>query len=145
MGSLNALMRSGAVSHKTAGKWQVPSKIKGTSSQPSKMANFDHSQRDEASKDSHGAVPIDHKGGHINAAQFQRDKARSMPSKGGAVNAKYVPGRRAINQFPEGQHKTFPKGASYEGGPSAKTGNTRMKGPIPRSGGYYGGGGQNTQ
>lgn len=145
MGSLNALMRSGAVSHKVAGKWP-PSKLKGTRSEPSKMANFDHSQRDEGAKESHGAVPIDHKGGHINASQFQRDKARSMPSKGGAVNAKYVPGRRAINQFPEGQHKTFPKGADYGGrGHSDKTGNTRMKGPIPRTGGYYGGGGQNTQ
>lgn len=110
--------------------------------QKSKMADFDGKQKDEAERNSRGHALG--KNAHINSKETQRDRARSMPSKGARVNASYVPGREQIDGFPPGQRKTFPAGAGIVSKGAAGK-NTRMKGRIPRSGGPYGGGGQNMQ
>lgn len=135
--SMNAAMRSGLVSAKAASK---PAILKQTRVQKSKMANFnDKSQTADGDADDKGAIKVRKE---LNAKTHQTGE---QASKGARVNASYAPGRHAINEFPQGQGRTFPAGKKFAGGPSKKTGNTRMKGPIARSGGPYGGGGRDTQ
>ena len=96
-------------------------------------------KRDEGDCDNKGAIGVRKE---INSKETQ---TKSRMSKGGQFNASQTPGRKAIDSFPAGQSKKFPRGAAMSGSSSKKTGNTRMKGPIPRMGGLYGGGGQKTQ
>lgn len=127
--SMNALARRGLVSSNAV--------LKATKVQKSKMAPFDGKKKDEAEAHSKGHPIV--RVGQINDSKTQADRAKSMPSKGARVNASYVPGRKAIDQFPKGQAKTFPAGAGYVGKGAAGK-NTRMKGgPKPKSGGPYGG------
>lgn len=134
---MKAAMRSGLVSGKAAAKFSNAT-LRQTTSQRGQMTEFDGRSKDEGKVVNRGHVAPVHQ---IDDRLTQRDRARSMPSKGGAVNASYVPGKRAIDQFPEGQRKVFPKGSGTDGrGHSAKTGNTRMKDGKPmKSGGPSGG------
>lgn len=134
--SMNDAMRSGLVSAKAASK---PAILKQTRVQNSKMADFDSKRKAEGSLSNKGALKVR---GELDSKTHQTP---NHMSKGGRVNASYAPGPKHIDGFPEGHAKTFPRGAAIAGGPSKKTGNTRMKGPIPRSGGPYGGGGKGTQ
>lgn len=127
--TLNALARRGLVSSNAV--------LKATKVQKSKMAPFDGKKKDEAKAHSKGHRIV--RVGQINASSTQADRAKSMPSKGARVNASYVPGRKAIDQFPKGQAKTFPAGAGMKSS-NGFTGNTKMKGGTkPKSGGPYGG------
>lgn len=157
---MSGAMRTGLVSGKAAAKWKKPAVLNATRVQKSKMADFDGKRRDEGGRGNGPSVEVK---GQIDRPEMQRDRVSSMPStktggagfgsltrgskspQGGAVGSSYVPGRKAIDQFPQKQKSTFPKGAGYSGKPSAKTGNTRMKHSVPRSGGPYGGGGKGTQ
>jgi hypothetical protein len=112
--------------------------LRATRPQNSKMAGFNRSERDEGSAHKKAEIP----NREINHPTNQAKKGVGSVSKGGGIG-------KAESQFSRGQiddsnKKTWPKG----GGVSAsnpKTGNTRMKGPIAKSGGPYGGGGRTTQ
>jgi len=134
--SMSSLMRSGMISGKAAAGVRNATLSK-TRSQKGRMTSMMPKSKDEGALGQKAQVDEN----HINDPAYQRDRIGGMPSKGGGVNASYVPGKKAIDQFPQKQSKTFPAGAGYGGrGPSKKTGNTRMKGKQPvHSGGPAGG------
>jgi hypothetical protein len=137
--STSAMMRSGLVSAKAAAKFR-PAVLKETRAQPSKMAKFDHAGKDEGKVKNKG----EYKSHEVNNPVRQADRAHSLPSKGGSVGKYGQVNRKEIDQG-DMQKPIFPAGTGTNHPRSAKTGNTRMKGPIPRSGAQYGGGGKNTQ
>jgi hypothetical protein len=115
--------------------------LRGTRSQKAKMATFEHKGKDEGDLRSGGA--IDHER-EINMSQFQGGSAangRHVSKGGGIGKAESQVGRKHIDQQ---NKKVWPRGGDVKSG-NPKTGNTRMKGPIARSGGPYGGGGRDTQ
>lgn len=127
--SISSLARRGLVSSNAV--------LKATKVQKSKMAPFDGKSKDEGKAHAKGHAIA--RVGQINDSKTQRDRAKSMPSKGARVNASQTPNRKQIDRFPGKQAATFPKGAGMK---SSKgfTGNTKMKGgPKPKSGGQYGG------
>ena len=134
--SVNHALKLGMVSAKAAAKWKKPAILSATRSQKSKMATFENKGHDEGKAYNYGVHDVD----VINSPATQKDRAGSMPSKGGAVNASYYPGPKAIDQFPKVQKKTWPAGGGTNHPRSTKTGNTRMKGGPPiKSGGPSGG------
>jgi hypothetical protein len=138
--STSAMMRSGLVSAKAAAKFK-PAVLKQTRVQPSKMATFNHTGKDEGRVNGKGTLATR---GQINSSATQRDRAHSLPSTGGAVG-KYGQVNRKEIDTSDMQAPRFPAGTGTDHPRSNKTGNTRMKGPIPKSGAAYGGGGQGTQ
>src|SRR5580765_5509048 len=131
--SVNHALKLGMVSAKAAAKFK-PAILKQTTSQPSKMAKFDSKQKHEGKAKDPGVHDVD----VINSRATQADRAGSMPSKGGAVNASRYPGPKHIDQYE--QKPTFPNGGSMNHAASKKTGNTRMKGgKTIHSGGPDGG------
>jgi hypothetical protein len=156
--STSAMMRSGLVSAKAAAKFK-PAILNETRVQKSKMLPFDGKGRAEGKVKDRGVLATR---GHINSSATQRDRVGSMPSKhaggggfgaatkgskspqGGAVGRYSQVNRKQIDTA-EMQAPRFPAGTGTDHPRSNKTGNTRMKGPIAKSGAAYGGGGQNTQ
>lgn len=128
--SRNALARSGLISTAAMNATLAATKV-----QKSKMTKFDSKVKDEGNKDfdGHGHFSTN----QINAPAVQKDRAKSMPSKGARVNASYVPGRKAIDQFPKGQHKMFPAGGKVSASGKKSVG---VKGGAGKSSGpMYGG------
>jgi hypothetical protein len=114
--------------------------LRGTRAQKSKMASFHSKTKDEGELDNGGA--IDHEN-EINNPVVQKKGAVGRVSKGGGVGkAESQMHRHAIND--PVNKKVWPKGGDVKAS-NPKTGNTKMKGPIARSGGLYGGGGRGTQ
>ena len=112
--------------------------LRGTKAQKSKMAGFESKEKDEVG--TRGEVPnseINHRTNQGGSATYGR-----QVSKGGAVNKTGQFKTNEINK--PGNGKTWPAGGDVKAS-NPKTGNTRMKGPIAKEGGQYGGGGQNTQ
>ena len=139
-------MRSGAVSAKAARKHGIGKHagygpqpgVKGPKAKGSMPMGV---RKQEGANAARGAVPIHRL---PDAAEYQKG---GRPSKGGAVNASYTPGRKQIDHFPEKQHKKFPEGTNV---PDRRSSNQQLINPrsrakIPPSGGLYGGGGQGTQ
>ncbi len=131
---------AGSISPKAAKKANAKLAIlRKTRAQKGKMAAFDGKAKDEG-KNASAAFNRE----EIDQAATQSKKgAVGSVSKGGGIGKaeSHVPSNNI--DVPENK-KVWPKG----GGVSAsnpKTGNTRMKGPIARSGGPYGGGGRDTQ
>ena len=131
--------------------------LRGTRPQKGKMTNFNNSFRDEGKIQQTAEIPSR----EINHPTNQRDRVGSKPSpagkgKGKAINATLagtrstggqatggsLPGRKQIDFGPN--KKTWPGGGGVSASNPA-TGNTRMKGPIAKTGGPYGGGGRATQ
>lgn len=166
-----ALARVGQVSVSGLEKALAGSGIKNatlsaTRVQRSKMAEFSSPRRDEGELHNNRGDRLGSKS-HINTAETQRDRAGSLPRggaaprpggtgkgavgsaarstspQGGAVQAGYVPGREQIDGFPQRQRATWPKDTGMKGAHrKGFTGNTRMKGPVARTGGphaMYGG------
>ena len=135
-------MRSGAVSMKAAKKHGT-GKHAGYGPQPGVKGPKPKGSMPMATHKQEGALSA---GGAVslkrlpNASEYQKG---GRPSKGGAVNASYTPGRKQIDHFPQGQHKKFPAGGKVS--TSQREVGSRTKGTIPPSGGMYGGGGQKTQ
>jgi len=131
---------AGSISPKAAKKANAKlSALRQTRAQKGRMAAFDGKSKDEG-KDAGGAAI--HRN-EIDAAATQAKKGVGTVSKGGGIGKaeSHVPSNNI--DTPENK-KVWPRG----GGVSAsnpKTGNTRMRGPIARSGGPYGGGGRDTQ
>lgn len=129
--------------------------LRETRVQPSKMAKFEDKSKNDEYRPTRGKVGKT----AINEKQYQHT-VKGMPTKDrGAVKSPYgksrgshfsegsggvvgheQPSNDHIDDYPPGQKKTFPAGARYAGGPSNKTGNTKMKGKEPaKSGGPDGG------
>jgi len=131
---------AGSISPKAAKKLNSKlAVLRGTRPQNSKMADFNRSEKDEGStkKAEIPAREINHP-----TNQSKKGAVGSVSKGGGIGKGESQIGAKQIDAAPN--PKTWPKG----GGVSAsnpKTGNTRMKGPIARSGGPYGGGGRGTQ
>lgn len=122
-------MRAGLVSGKAAGKHKL-----GLSK-----------KKDEGHPRNKGAV---HKGS-IDARDMQHT-GKGLPTKGGGVGSSYAPGAKMIDQWPEdkrGARAEFPPESKVHAALSSKQANINPKsrGPIPKSGGRYGGGGKDTQ
>lgn len=127
--SMNALARRGLVSANAV--------LKATKVQKSKMAPFNgkggRSDQGKGKEKGHALIRT----GEINASATQADRAKSMPSKGARVNASYVPGKNAIDQFPRGQAKTFPAGGKVSAKGKKSVG---VRGGASKlQGGQYGG------
>lgn len=133
-------MWAGSISPK-AGK-KLNSKLavlRGTRPQKSKMASFHNKVKDEGELENHGLSDE----AHINQSMFQKKGTVGKVSKGGGIGkAESQPRRHEIDK-PENK-KVWPRGGDVRAS-NPKTGNTRMRGPIARSGGLYGGGGRDTQ
>lgn len=111
--------------------------LRKTRVQKGKMAAFEHKEKDEGT--ARGEVPRN----EIDHPTNQHKGTAGRVSKGGGIGKaeSHVPSNNI--DVPENK-KTFPKGGEVSAS-NPKTGNTRMKGPIARSGGPYGGGGRDTQ
>ena len=135
--SANSLFASGAISGKQMSKLAV---LKKTRNQKTKMAPFDQKTRDEG--DLHNAGEKNYSVDHINERQVQKLGTAGRVSKGGGARGGVEPHREHINgPMTKG---AWPKGGDVSAS-NPKTGNTRMKGPVPPQGGQYGGGGRTTQ
>jgi hypothetical protein len=133
--------RAGSISPKAAATLNSKlAVLRGTRPQKSKMAAFNHSEKDEGSAHKKAEIPnreINHPTNQGGSAAHGR-----RVSKGGGVG-------KAESQLHRGEidgqnKKTWPYGGGVSAGNPA-TGNTRMKGPIAKTGGPYGGGGRATQ
>jgi hypothetical protein len=162
-------LRDGSVSMKAASKAGAPrgafNKVsRATRVQPSKMTEFDHREHDEG-KTRANASGRDHIDQHDLQKTPREYRASRAPGRapmvpkntrsrsqmgGGDVVGSDTPNRSHLDRYPRKIGETFPEGARYAGGPTPKTGNTRMKSPVPiKSGGpeghnaksprYYGG------
>lgn len=120
---------------KLAGKLAV---LRKTRPQKSKMAAFEAKEKDEGGTKK-AEIPV----GEINHPTNQHKGSAGTVSKGGGIGMKESQFHTAEIDKPANK-KTFPKGGSVSAS-NPKTGNTRMKGPIAKSGGPYGGGGRDTQ
>ena len=115
--------------------------LRQTRAQKSKMATFEHKERDEGKLAQRAEVPnneINNKTNQGGSAMHGRHV-----SKGGPVGKS----ESQFNSKQIDQHenkKAWPKGGDVSAS-NPKTGNTRMKGTIAPSGPIYGGGGRNTQ
>lgn len=132
---------AGSISPKAAKKANAKlSVLRQTRAQKGRMAAFDGKAKDEGT-DAGGTVI---RRNEIDAPATQSKKgAVGSVSKGGGIGAAESAVKVAVDPTPANR-KTWPKG----GGVSAsnpKTGNVRMKGPIAKTGGPYGGGGRDTQ
>jgi len=132
---------AGSISPKAAKKANAKlSVLRQTRPQKGKMAAFDGKAKDEGKVP--GGTPM-HRD-HVDASALQSKKgAVGSVSKGGGIGKPESAVKVAADPIPENK-KTWPQG----GGVSAsnpKTGNVRMKGPIAKTGGPYGGGGRDTQ
>jgi hypothetical protein len=112
--------------------------LRGTRPQKGKMAAFNRSEKDEGSRKK-AEIPAR----EINHPTNQRDRIGSTPSKGGQARGGVTPKRSQIDQGAMQGKKWIPGGGVSAANP--KTGNVKMKGPIAKSGGPYGGGGRATQ
>lgn len=133
-------MWPGSISNKAGkklnGKLAV---LRGTRSQKGKMTKFDHKQRDEGELHNTGLAEDT----EINESVHQKKGTVGRVSKGGGIGkAESQMKRRAIDD--PANKKTWPRGGDVSAS-NPKTGNTRMKGKIDRSGPLYGGGGRDTQ
>lgn len=109
-----------------------------TRAQRGRMTTFDHKGKDEGNT---GQAAFNRR--QIDQASMQAKKGVGTVSKGGGIGkAESNVTAEHIDQ-PENK-KIWPYGGDVKKSNPA-TGNTRMKGPIPKSGGLYGGGGQSTQ
>lgn len=111
--------------------------LRATRHQKGKMAAFDRKEKDEGK--AKGEIPrreIDH-------PTNQHKGSVGRVSKGGGIGkAESHLTAEHVDQ-PENK-KVWPEGGGVKAS-NPKTGNTRMKGPIAKSGGPYGGGGRDTQ
>lgn len=136
-------LRDGSISLKVANFSNKT--LRQTRAQKSKETNFDNKSKTDERRPPSGALPKR----EINAPEYQKT-VKGMPSRGAGVQGRETPSRGHIDDYPSTQSRTFPAGANYAGGPSPKTGNTKMKVANPgKSGGvdghnarsprYYGG------
>ena len=136
--SAKSLAARGSISPKQMQKLAV---LRGTRSQKSKMAPFEHKDKDEGQ--AHGKGHPDYSVDEINERATQRRCTAGRVSKGGQARGGTEPHSGHINYGAFGK-PAFPPGSKVSA-KNPKTGNTRMKGKIPAQGGLYGGGGRNTQ
>lgn len=131
--------RAGSISPKAAKSLNSKlAVLRGTRHQPSKMAAFDRKEKDEE-----GMKNALIHGGEINHPANQKKGSVGSVSKGGGIGmAEKQFNANEINK--PGYRKAWPKGGGVSSSNPA-TGNTRMKGPVAKSGGIYGGGGRGTQ
>ena len=146
MRSLGSLVGSGQVSAKVAGAYKGKlAVLRATRPQNSKMAPFNKASKDEGSAHKKAEIP----GNEINHPTNQKDvagfgfKGRAPASKGGRVGKTGQVSRGQIDAASMQSKKWIPGGGVSAKNPA--TGNTRMKGPIAKTGAQYGGGGRNTQ
>lgn len=112
--------------------------LKQTRAQNSKMAAFGRKEKDEGSAHKKAEIP----NREINHPTNQK-KGIGTVSKGGGIGK----GESQLHkgEIDQGENKkTWPSGGGVSASNPA-TGNTRMKGPIAKTGGPYGGGGRATQ
>jgi hypothetical protein len=132
--------RLGSISPKAAATFNSKlAVLRQTRPQKSKMVAFDGKSKDEGTGKKRAEIP----GREINHPTNQKKKGIGTVSKGGGIGK----GESQFNsrQIDQGENKkTWPKGGGVSSSNPA-TGNTRMKGPIAKTGGPYGGGGRATQ
>ena len=134
-------MWPGSISGKAGSKLNAKLKVlRGTRPQKSKETTFEHKTKDEGELKNLGMA--DEK--VINDKRFQGGSAANgrHVSKGGSVGKAESQIKR--HHIDHNTGKPWPKGGDVKAS-NPKTGNTRMKGPIAKSGGPYGGGGRGTQ
>lgn len=117
--SAKTLHASGRISDKQMTRLAA---LRGTRSQPSKMAPFEHKDRDEGAKGNKGIPEVcDYE---INDKRVQSKSHMTKGSKAGPE--RQVPGRKLINDGAT-QRPKFPASGDVSSR-NPKTGNTRMKG-----------------
>jgi hypothetical protein len=130
---------AGSISPKAAkkltGKLAV---LRKTRPQKSKMAAFEHKGKDEGQTPQAAIHPHE-----IDQAATQAKRGVGTVSKGGGIGKPESHLTAEHIDQPENK-KVWPKGGDVRASNPA-TGNTRMKGPIAKTGGPYGGGGRDTQ
>jgi hypothetical protein len=141
--SAKSLHASGRISDKQMHKLSA---LRGTRSQPSKMARFEHKEKDEGRLGNRGEPPaneINHPTNQDRGRTSGFGGRRAPPSKGGRSGPE---GQLHVKHIDQAKHQKpkFPASGDLRAS-NPKTGNTRMKGKIPAQGGLYGGGGRNTQ
>jgi hypothetical protein len=108
---------------------------------PSKMAPFDHKDKDEGK--AHGRGHANYSVDEINEHATQKKGHVGRVTKGGGAHGGTEPRADHINEGAFG-HPKFPTSGDMKAS-NPKTGNVLMKGKIPKTGGQYGGGGRDTQ
>ena len=127
--SAKALHASGRISDKQMAKLQV---LRGTRSEPSKMAPFEHKDKDEAKGHGRGYAAMNKR--EINSPATQSKSRMTKGSKAGPE--RQIKARENIHSA-ETQHPKFPAGGELRAS-NPKTGNTRMKGGrTQRTGNVY--------
>src|SRR6516165_866091 len=127
--SAKSLHASGRISDKQMHKLQV---LRGTHSQPSKMAPFEHKDKDEAKGHGRGYAAMNKR--EINSPATQSKSRMTKRSKAGPE--RQIKARENIHSA-ETQHPKFPAGGELRAS-NPKTGNTRMKGGrTQRTGNVY--------
>jgi hypothetical protein len=130
---------AGSISPKAAKKANAKlAVLRKTRAQKSKMAAFESKSKDEDGM-KNAEIPTN----EINHPTNQRKGTAGRVSKGGGIGERESEVHSAEIDKP-GNAKTWPKGGGVSSA-NPKTGNTRMKGPIAKTGGPYGGGGRDTQ
>src|SRR5260221_943388 len=129
--------RPGSISPKAAATLNSKlAVLRGTRPQKSKMAAFNKSEKDEGSAHKKAEIP----NREINHPTNQKKKNIGTVSKCGALGKAESQENRS--HIDAGRNaKTWPGGGGVSASNPA-TGNIRMKGPIAKTGGPYGGGGR---
>jgi hypothetical protein len=146
--SMESLFRRGMISKGQSDRIGKPKILSETRVQNSRMTDFDDKggMRDQGGIRDRGIKESGRD--HIDKRQDMGspERASGKPSKGGSVGAQRQPVRRNEIDARGTQKPDFPKGGSKARGSEARrTVNSRSKARVPKSGGYYGGGGQDTQ
>jgi hypothetical protein len=131
---------AGSISPKAATKVNAKlAVLRKTRAQKTKMAAFEHKHKDEGFDPVKAEIPVN----EIDHPTNQKKGSAGRVSKGGGIGEKEQE-IHAVEIDKPTNKKAWPKGGGVSSS-NPKTGNTRMKGPIAKSGGPYGGGGRDTQ
>jgi hypothetical protein len=131
--------RPGSISPKAAATLNSKlAVLRGTRAQKSKLAAFGRKEKDEGSAHKKAEIP----NREINHPTNQGGSVGRHVSKGGGIGKGESQENRS--HIDAGRNaKTWPKGGGVSASNPA-TGNVKMKGPIAKTGGPYGGGGRAT-
>lgn len=137
--SIDGLLRHGVVSAKAMNR-----QLEKTTSQPSRMADFDDRGRDEGARQ-RPSGPEGYQSRQINNERMQRERsaiAGPPTTRKGAKQRRGQPTREHIDRE---QGPKFPSGSELHSSEIKRPMAPMSKRKPPPMGGLYGGGGRNTQ
>lgn len=137
--NIDGLLRHGTVSTKAMNR--VLSK---TTSEPSKMADFDARDRDEGAR-GRPSGPSGFKGRHIQNKRTQRAHSPIAGPPSERKGAKQRRGQPTVDHIDREQGPKHPRESTLHPGEERRPMAPMAKRKPPPTGGLYGGGGRNTQ